>query len=116
MSINRILQAIAMALAVANGFPVCAADEQTIQRGRAVFTAWCASCHGPNDQSPGTTALQAKYKGQKPAALEQRDDLPPEFVGYFVRNGISIMPFFRKTEISDADLKDLTAYLAEKKK
>jgi hypothetical protein len=28
-----------------------------------------------------------------------------------VRDGISVMPFFRKTEISDADLDALTAYL-----
>jgi mono/diheme cytochrome c family protein len=29
----------------------------------------------------------------------------------FVRNGVSIMPFFRKTEISDADLDAIAAYL-----
>ncbi len=30
----------------------------------------------------------------------------------FVRRGVSIMPFFRKTEISDAQLDALAAYLA----
>jgi mono/diheme cytochrome c family protein len=30
-----------------------------------------------------------------------------------VRRGVSIMPFFRKTEISDADLQALAAYLAQ---
>ena len=31
-----------------------------------------------------------------------------------VRRGISVMPFFRKTEISDKDLEALAAYLAPK--
>jgi mono/diheme cytochrome c family protein len=30
----------------------------------------------------------------------------------FVRSGVSVMPPFRKTEISDADLAALAAYLA----
>ena len=31
---------------------------------------------------------------------------------FFVRKGVSIMPFFRKTEVTDADLDALAAYLA----
>jgi mono/diheme cytochrome c family protein len=31
-----------------------------------------------------------------------------------VRTGVSVMPPFRKTEISDADLEALAAYLAPK--
>jgi mono/diheme cytochrome c family protein len=57
-------------------------------------------------------ALQAKYAGAKPALLEDRTDLPAAFTKTFVRKGVSIMPFFRKTEISDADLDALAAYLA----
>ncbi|HEY5567547.1 MAG TPA: hypothetical protein VIM81_09925 [Gammaproteobacteria bacterium] len=45
-------------------------------------------------------------------ALEERTDLVPELNGMFVRNGLSIVPPFRKTEISDADLATLAAYLA----
>lgn len=41
----------------------------------------------------------------------QRPDLTPELVGYFVRNGVSVMPFFRKTEIGDADLAALSRYI-----
>jgi mono/diheme cytochrome c family protein len=33
-------------------------------------------------------------------------------VRYYVRNGVSVMAHFRKTEISDADLDALAAYLA----
>ena len=47
-----------------------------------------------------------------PGALEERTNLTSDFVKVFVRNGVSIMPFFRKTEINDAELADLGAYLA----
>jgi hypothetical protein len=62
--------------------------------------------------SPGTVALQTKYKRTKPALLSERTDLTPPATKTFVRKGISIMPFFRKTEISDADLDALAAHLA----
>lgn len=81
--------------------------------GERVFDHWCAPCHGPNpEHHPGTMALQALYEGEKPAPLEERTDLTPEIVKQFVREGVSIMPFFRKTEISEAELKALGAYLS----
>jgi hypothetical protein len=60
---------------------------------------------------PGTAALRAKYAGKVPAPLADRTDLTPASIRFFVRNGVSIMPFFRKTEVSDADLEALIAYL-----
>ena len=83
-------------------------------RGQQVFADWCAPCHAPGARHPGTQALEALYKGTKPAALEQRTDLTPELTRAFVRTGVSVMPPFRKTEISDADLDALAAYLAPK--
>ena len=77
-----------------------------------MFDAWCAPCHGDGPGKPGTSALQALYKGAKPALLEERTDLVPALTRTFVRTGVSIMPFFRKTEISDADLEALAVYLA----
>jgi mono/diheme cytochrome c family protein len=83
-------------------------------RGNEVFQYWCAPCHAPGARHPGTQALEALYQGAKPAALEQRTDLLPELTRAFVRTGVSVMPPFRKTEISDADLEALAAYLAPK--
>ncbi len=83
--------------------------------GHAIFTKWCAPCHAPNPRLAGTLALQTKYEGKLPAALEQRTDLTRETVRYFVRNGVAWMAPFRKTEISDAELADVGAYLARKK-
>jgi mono/diheme cytochrome c family protein len=91
-----------------------AAEAQDVARGNEVFQYWCAPCHAPGPRHPGTQALESLYKGAKPAALEQRTDLVPELTRTFVRNGVSVMPPFRKTEISDADLAALAAYLAPK--
>lgn len=80
-------------------------------QGKQVFDKWCMPCHGKGTDYPGTIALEARYKGAVPAALEERKDLAPAMVTYLVRNGISVMPFFRKTEISDSELDALTRYL-----
>jgi mono/diheme cytochrome c family protein len=60
--------------------------------------------------------VATKYKGAKPALLTERKDLPPPVTKTFGRKGVSVMPFFRKTEISDADLDALAAYLARNSK
>jgi mono/diheme cytochrome c family protein len=94
------------------------------RRGQEVFEQRCAACHaavpkdmiGPPYMPPmaGTQALQARYKGAKPAELEQRTDLTPAFVAAIVRGGLNSMPFFRPTELSGDDLTALGAYLARK--
>ena len=80
--------------------------------GRAVYTKWCAPCHDPGIMHPGTNALTVKYRGVKPGVLLEWKDLQPETVRFFVRHGISVMPQFRKTEISDADLDALAKFLS----
>jgi len=90
------------------------AQDALVMRGDEVFQYWCAACHAAGPRHPGTQALESLYKGAKPAALEQRTDLVPELTRTFVRTGVSVMPPFRKTEISDADLAALAAYLAPK--
>jgi mono/diheme cytochrome c family protein len=89
------------------------------ERGKQVYDYWCLPCHGPGlglpgfDGLPGTQQLAIKYRGTAISPLlEERTDLVPEFVKVIVRQGVSFMPQFRKTEISDAELDALTAYLA----
>lgn len=84
--------------------------------GRAVFVKWCGSCHGPKTDAPGTGALAVKYGGKVPPQLDRRTDLTPDLVKYFVRHGVSVMPAFRKTEITDAQLNELANYLGVRKK
>ena len=86
-----------------------------VERGKAVFNNWCSACHSRGPQNaPGTTSLQAKHPGSVPAALEDRRDLTPELVKLFVRNGVAMMAPLRKTEVSDADLEALAAYLTQR--
>ena len=81
--------------------------------GQAVYEHWCAPCHAPGPGHPGTQSLQIKYGGKTPAVLLERTDLSPQAVATFVRQGILLMAPFRKTEISDAELAALTAYVAK---
>ncbi len=87
-----------------------------IERGKVVFEKACAVCHAAAPGHPGTISLQAKYQGSVPAALEERKDLTPEFVKFYVRHGIAMMAALRPTELGNADLDDLAAYLARKKR
>jgi mono/diheme cytochrome c family protein len=91
--------------------------------GKIVFTKWCAPCHGATITEgglfgggplPGTAALGVKYKGELPAVLEERTDLTPALIRTVVRGGLFGMPITRKTEISDAELEDIIAYLTNK--
>ena len=62
-----------------------AADTDLVERGDATFQRLCAPCHGkgrgddtePATLLPGTLALRLKYRGERPALLEQRTDLSP---------------------------------------
>ncbi len=81
-------------------------------QGRAVYGKWCAPCHDPGITHPGTHALAVKYQGVKSGVLLEWTDLPATMVKVLVRHGISVMPQFRKTEISDADLDALAAFLS----
>jgi len=89
-----------------------AADQSQQDRGREVYQKWCTPCHGAGLGKPGTSAAAAH--GLNPAVLEQRTGLTPKMIETAVRNGLNFMPRFRKTEISNADLAAITAYLVHK--
>lgn len=94
------------------------AASDPVALGRQLFDYNCSSCHGRGIGNPGqpfrpgTASLAVKYGKEKPALLEERTDLTPDLVTYFVRNGTSIMAPYRKTEISDAQLAALGGYLS----
>ena len=80
--------------------------------GQAVYDHWCAPCHAAGPGHPGTESLQLKYDGKRPAVLLERTDLSAQAVATYVRQGVLLMAPFRKTEISDAELQLLAAYVA----
>lgn len=93
-----------------------AQDDSTLVKGKAVFDHVCEPCHGIGAAKAGTTVLEYRYKGSKPALLDQRTDLTPEMVKAFVRNGLGLMAKFRKTEITDAELDALASFVTRKDK
>lgn len=115
----------------AAGMGLCAAtapavlaqeDASDIERpdmpGRVVFERQCAPCHGtgPGDDGsptlPGTAALDAKYGGERPGALELRSDLAAPVLRAILRRGSGAMSAFRPSELTDAQIDELADYLA----
>jgi len=111
---KAILLVAACAIFAGQGFAAPRPDDSQIERGHKAYQKWCYPCHGPGAGKPGTASLAAR--GQKPAVLEERTDLTPAMIKIFVRHGVSFMPTFRKTEISDADLAAISAYLTKNNK
>ncbi len=88
--------------------------DSQLERGHKVYDKWCFPCHGTGVGKPGTDALKAR--GQNPAVLEERTDLTAALINTVVRHGVGFMPVFRKTEISDAELDAIDAYLMRNNK
>ena len=113
--------AVLTGVALALGFTSAVAQppESDAPRGKQVYDYWCLPCHGTGlglpgfNELPGTQQLRIKYRDTTISPLlTERTDLVPAFVKTIVRQGVSFMPQFRKTEISDSDLDALAAYLA----
>ena len=84
------------------------ADEQ---QGKRVFDHICVYCHGPGVW--GTNRLAKRYDKDH-ALLESRTDLSVQAIRTIVRVGVGSMPPMRRTEVSDADLDAVAAYLTGK--
>ncbi|PWT83757.1 MAG: p-cresol methylhydroxylase [Blastocatellia bacterium] len=93
------------------GTGAAATQESSVERGRPVYDKWCTPCHGAGEGKPGTIAAAAIYKGSKAAVLTERTDLTSAGIKRAVRTGVYVMPRFRKTEITDAELDAIVAYL-----
>jgi len=99
--------------AIAGSHALAAEPAKDVAQGEQVYARWCVHCHAAGRGNPGTESLQVKYRGNVPAVLLERTDLTPEAVKQFVRQGILSMPPFRKTEITDAELAALAAYMTK---
>jgi (+)-pinoresinol hydroxylase len=101
---------------ITSSWTVATVSGQGQPRGYVEYQKYCSMCHGEGVGRPGTLALQAKYKGAEPALLDKRTDLNAAVIKAYVRNGLTVMPIFRKTEISDAELDAIAAYLTRNNK
>lgn len=103
------IRAIVTALAI----QLCAGLAQAADAplpGKALFARYCTECHGAGPHRPGTERLAA-IRGSSHALLEERTDLTAAYVRLVVRQGLIEMPPWRQTEIDDAALDQIVAYL-----
>ena len=80
--------------------------------GQKLFRSTCFYCH--SERVWGTFAIERR-RGPADALLEKRTDLVPEFVKTVVRNGLGSMPAYRRTELTDAEVDAIVAYLTRAK-
>lgn len=110
--LGRVVAAVLIGLALSPS--LLAAD---LARGADVYKLWCDDCHssapGRFGAIPaGYNVLRRRYQGTSvPPVLTDRTDLSAVYIKWIVRHGQNVMPRTRKTEISDAELDDLTAWL-----
>jgi mono/diheme cytochrome c family protein len=90
--------------AFAQDAPLSAKQEE----GRKLYRETCFYCH--SEKVWGTLAIERRRAGSD-ALLEQRRDLVPEFLRSVVRNGLGSMPAYRRTELTDAEVDAIVAYL-----
>jgi mono/diheme cytochrome c family protein len=76
-------------------------------QGRKLFQSTCLYCHGEKVWGTFTLARRRADEG----LLEKRTDLSAPFVKNVVRNGLGSMPAYRRTELTDADVDAIAAYL-----
>lgn len=87
--------------------PVLAAD----LTGKEVFDHYCSWCHAAAD-GPGAMQL-ARTRGKDQALLTERRKLDPHYIEDVVRHGLKAMPPFAPSDLNDARLKALVAFLAK---
>jgi (+)-pinoresinol hydroxylase len=78
------------------------------QQGKRLYNHICVYCHSPGVW--GTNRL-SKRMDKEHAVLENRTDLSAATIQTVVRTGIGSMPPLRKTELPDADVSAIAAYL-----
>ena len=87
-----------------------AAQDDLVERGRIVYDNWCAICHALGEGA--TRILEERYQGALPAVVDERTNLTEELITARVRTWVAPqMPPFRQSEVSDADLEAVIAYL-----
>jgi ubiquinol-cytochrome c reductase cytochrome c subunit len=101
------ISVIAMLLAACSAGPALAQQSAVATpasgdaaRGKKLFMAdGCYECHGTVGQGG-------------PGARLAPSPLPPQVIGYYIRNPTGEMPPFTSKVVSDADIRDIHAYLS----
>lgn len=107
-------QSILLLLSISSSFLINTyAHASDIKRGEYLFNKNCLICHGEGPSYIGTKVLASRYQGRE-AILLERKNLTPAFIEAITRNGMGVMPGFRKTEINEQDMHELIEYMMNK--
>ena len=106
---RHVLRSGLLSTLAALALPAAGAD----MTGKEVFEHYCAACHG-SAEGPGTMQL-ARTRGKEQALLAERQSLTAEYVAFVVRHGLRSMPPFVPSDLTDARLQALAAFLAKSK-
>ena len=87
--------------------PTTLASRPGVTGGEALYIEHCIHCHGPNGMGTGLLARRIQ-----PPLLEEREDLPAQYVIVAARQGIGNMPAIPRGEVSDDELRQIADYLA----
>ncbi len=87
--------------------PITLASRPDAGPGEKLFIEKCAMCHGPNGMGTGLLARRTDV-----ALLEDRKDLPTDYVVQAARMGIGNMPAIPRGEVSEAQMEQIARYLS----
>jgi mono/diheme cytochrome c family protein len=83
------------------------------QQGKALYEATCNFCH--NARGFATERLRTRLPEDR-AVLVDRTDLDPIYIRTIVRNGLASMPAYTPTDLNEAQIKTISAYLTRNNK
>ena len=81
------------------------------QQGKALYEATCNYCH--NARGFATERLRTRLSEDR-SILVDRTDLDPTYIRTIVRNGLASMPAYTPTDLNEAQIKSIAAYLTRK--
>lgn len=90
--------------------PLTLSARPNAKGGERLYVQYCGMCHGKGGMGTGLLARRT----DRPL-LEERNDLTVDYVIQAARTGIGNMPPVPRGEVSDADIKQIAAYLTAPK-
>lgn len=82
------------------------------QQGKALYEATCNYCH--NARGFATERLRTRLPEDR-SILADRTDLDYTYIRTIVRNGLASMPAYTPTDLNEAQIKSIAAYLTRSK-
>ncbi|QCI95506.1 cytochrome c [Novosphingobium sp. EMRT-2] len=90
--------------------PLTLSARPNAKGGERLYVQYCGMCHGKGGMGTGLLARRTDHP-----LLEERNDLTVDYVIQAARTGIGNMPPIPRGEVSDADIKQIAAYLTAPK-